>query len=142
MNPLAIFCSSVVVRQQIAGQLPDGELIERHVVVQGLDQPVAPDPLPGVAVLLEPVAVGVTGGVEPWQGHPLAVMRAGEQAVDEVFVGLGASVGDEGIDLLGRRRQSRQVEGHAPQERRPAGFGAGVSFSASSRGGRRRRWDG
>ena len=69
--------------QEVAGQEPDGELIERHVVVQGLDQPVAPDPLPGVAVLLEAVAVGVAGGIEPGQGHPLAVMRAREQAVDE-----------------------------------------------------------
>ena len=86
--------------QEVAGQQADGELIEGHVVVQGLDQPVAPDPLPGVAVLLEAVAVGITGGVEPGQGHPLAVMRAGEQAVHELLVGLRVGVGHEGVDLL------------------------------------------
>ena len=111
--------------QEIAGQETDGELIERHVVVQGLDQPVAPDPLPGVAVLLEPVAVGVTGGIEPWQGHPLAVMRAREQAVDEPFVRLRVGVGDEGIDLLGRRRQPRQVDREPLDEGGPVGLGRG-----------------
>ena len=36
------------------------------------------------------VRVGVAGGVEPDEGHALAEVRAGEQAVDEFFVGVGA----------------------------------------------------
>jgi hypothetical protein len=32
------------VREQITGELFDGELIERHILVEGLDDPIAPGP--------------------------------------------------------------------------------------------------
>ena len=51
--------------KEVASELLDGELIERHVVVEGFDDPVSPNILVGVAVHLEAVAVGVTGSVEP-----------------------------------------------------------------------------
>ena len=74
------------VRQQVAGQLLDRELVERHVGVEGFHHPVAPDPLPGVAILLKAVGVGVARGIEPGERHPLAVVRARQQPVDQQFV--------------------------------------------------------
>ena len=53
------------VRQQIARKLFDGELRERHVAVHRFHDPVAPHPLEGIAVLLEAVAVRVSGRIEP-----------------------------------------------------------------------------
>ena len=52
-------------RQEISRQLLAGKTIERHVGIEGLHHPVTPDPLPGVAVLLEAIGVGVAGGIEP-----------------------------------------------------------------------------
>ena len=43
----------------------------------------------------------------------LAVAGRGEQAVDQRLVGVGRRVGDERLDLLGRRRQAGQVVGDA-----------------------------
>ncbi len=51
------------VREKVAGELFDGELVEGFVLVEGADHPVAPHPLEGIAVLLEPVAIGVPCGV-------------------------------------------------------------------------------
>ena len=39
LKPVAIFCVDRGVRQQVAGELLDGELIERHVAVQRGDRP-------------------------------------------------------------------------------------------------------
>ena len=61
--------------QHVARKLLDGELVERHVVVVGVDDPVAPAPHRPLAVGLIAVGVGVAGGVEPLDGHPLAVAR-------------------------------------------------------------------
>ena len=49
-------------------------------------------------------------------------MRRGEQAVDQLLVGQRVRVGDEGVDLLRRRRQADQVE------REPADQGAAVGL--------------
>ena len=63
------------------------------------------------------VRVGVAGGVEPVDRHALAVVRRGQQAIDDLLVGVGRCVGEEGIDLGRRRRQAGQVERHAADER-------------------------
>ena len=52
-------------RQHVAGDLFDGELIERHVVVDGADYPVSPRPDGSRAILLVAVRVGITCEVEP-----------------------------------------------------------------------------
>jgi len=85
--------------QQIAGQLFDGELIERHVAIEGVDDPVAIQPDVAMVVDVVAVGVGVAGQVEPFLRHPLAVAWRGKQAVDQALVGIGPVVGDEGIDL-------------------------------------------
>ena len=125
LKPVAIFCSVGRVRQQVAGELLDRELVERHVGVQGADDPVAIGPEVAQVVALEAVRVGVAGQVEPRPGPALAELRRGEQPIDDRFVGVRARVGDERIDFRRRRRQADQIEGHAADERRAIGFRRG-----------------
>ena len=123
LKPEATFCSRVAFGQQVAGQLLDRELVERQIAVERADDPVAPRPHPAMAVDVVAVRVGVARGVEPGHGHALAVVRRLQQRVDALFVRVGRAVGEKGVDLGGRRRQARQVVGHAAQQRRLVGLG-------------------
>ena len=105
------------IRQQITGELLDGELIERLVRVEGVDDPVAPAPHEALTVRLEAIAVGVTRPVEPVLRHLLAVSRRGEQSVGEALVSTRLHICDERFHLLRRRRQPGEVEAHAADER-------------------------
>ena len=93
----------------------------RQVAIEGIDDPVAI--APGLAEIafrrqLDQVArVGVADDVEPVPAPPLAVPRRGQQAVDDSCERLGRLIGEEGIDLRGRRRQADQVE-RGPSEQR------------------------
>ena len=60
------------IRQQVAGQLLAGELVERLVRVERADHVVAVGKDPLVLVAMEADGVGVAGDVEPPHGHPLA----------------------------------------------------------------------
>ena len=84
-----------------------------------------------VAVVAD--GVGVAHQVQPVHGHALAVVRAGQQAVHLLFVGVGRRVGHERRDLRRRRRQAGQVEADAAAAAspgRPRAAGAGRSPSA------------
>ena len=109
--------------EQVAREHLGAEAVERLVGVEVLHQPVAPDPLERVAVLLEAVAVRVTRGVEPGEGHAFAVVRRGHQTIDLLLVSVGALVGEEGGGLFGRGRQTGQVERQATEQRGLRGFG-------------------
>ncbi len=110
---------AVAGRDLIGGDLEQEEAVVGHVVVEGLDDPVAigrglheESLLAGVDVAL---GVGVPGHVQPVPGPLLAVMRRGEQAVDHAA----------------RRRPGR---GRRRTRRPPRGSVAGRS-GRSSRGG-------
>ena len=64
-----------------------------------------------------PFGVGVASDIEPVPGPSLAVVRRGEQPIDDFLECSGRIVGDEIIQLLGSGRQADQVE------RRPANEG-------------------
>ena len=98
------------VRQQVAGELPRAELVERPVARERVDDPVAPRPeQPVVVVVEEAVGLAEAREVEPVVGHALGVGGRGEQAIDEALVGVGRRVRDERVDLLERRRQARSA---------------------------------
>ncbi len=107
------------VRQQVAGELLEGEPVERHVVVESADHPVAPRPHHAAAVKAVPVRVGVARGVEPVERHPFAVTRRRQQLVDDALVRARRCVGEEGINLTRSRRQTGEVEAHAPKQSLP-----------------------
>ena len=80
--------------------------------------PVAPRPDVHLDVGLVAERVGVARDVEPVGGQALRVSGGRQQTIDHALVGVGPLVAQEGVELGQRRRQPRQVEGHAPQQRR------------------------
>ena len=101
----------------VAGDLLLDEAVVRLVRVEGVDHVVAV--APGVRTILvefEAVGVGVANDVEPLGGPALAVVRRGEQAVDDLFVGVGRLVFQEGVYFVGRRRQAGEVVGDAADQ--------------------------
>src|SRR5262249_16871676 len=74
---------------------------------------------------LEAVALGEAYQVEPEEGPAFAVARRGEQTVHEAVIGVSGAVVDEGVHLIGRRRQAGGVEGDAADERDAVRVGGG-----------------
>ena len=109
--------------KEVAGQLERREAVEGHVGIKGPDDPVAESPDRARGIVGVAGAVGVTGEVEPLPGLMLAVAVVGQQPVDVAFVGIRRRIGDEGIDLLRRRRQADQIEGEAAGKHCPIGLG-------------------
>ena len=110
------------VGQQIAGDLLDGELVERHVRVVGVNDPVAVAPHRPFGVGLIAARVGVAGRVEPVDGHALAVGGRPQHLVDGVLEGVGRVFVEERGHVGLQRRQARQVEARPAQQRRPVGL--------------------
>src|SRR5262249_3401655 len=74
------------IRKQITSQLLDDEAVERHVGIEGPNDPVAVWPVFAVVVKVQPVRAAVAGGVEPVASHVLAVARRVQQAIDDLLV--------------------------------------------------------
>jgi hypothetical protein len=108
--------------QQIAGELLDCELVEGHVGVERLDDPIAPAPHVPRAIVLIAAGVGIACGVEPGERHLLSIAGRSQQAIDKPFIGIRRAIGDESSDLLGSRWQPSEVEADAPDELRGAGL--------------------
>jgi hypothetical protein len=108
----------------VAGDLLADEPVVGEIGVEGAHDVIAV--APGVAALVvvgETAAVGVAHDVEPVLRHAFAVVRTGEEAVDEIADGrggTGAMGGGERGDFVGRRRQTGEIKGGAADE------GAGV----------------
>ncbi len=103
--------------QLVAGQLLADESVVGQVGVEAADDVIA------VAVRfrpqvvgLEAVGLGVAHQIEPVGRHALAVVRAGQQPIDHLFVGVGRSVLEKGVLFVEGRRQAGQVEGDAAQQ--------------------------
>ena len=103
--------------QQVAGELFDRELIERHVRVEGVDDPIAPTPHEPLVVREIAVCVGVPRLIEPVACLMFAVARRREQSVDDSLERIRFRVREEFIDLVQRRRQASQIECDSPQQR-------------------------
>ena len=65
--------------------------------------------------------VGVADQVEPEDRHPLAIMRRGQQPVNQPFVSVGTIVAVERVDFL-RGGQPSQVETEPANQRGPVGL--------------------
>ena len=107
------------VGHQVAGELFGEELIVGQVVVESLDDPVAPEPEVAAAINGESVGVRVAGGVQPRQGHGLPEVGAGEQAAGQLLIGQRVGIGDEGSDLRGRGWQACEVQREAADQGGP-----------------------
>ncbi len=90
-------------RQKIAGQLIGQELVIREVRIESADHPVAPSPHRAIRVVVVSVGVGVARRVEPLKRKPLTIMRAGEQTIHEFPIGLRRRIGNQRVNVRGRR---------------------------------------
>ena len=73
----------------VAGYLLDDEIVEGLAVVESEDDPVTPDALIAIAIVLVAVDIRVAGGVEPRCGDVLAVARRGDESIDDLLEGVG-----------------------------------------------------
>ena len=100
-----------LVVQLIARHLFGEEHVVGLVAVERADDVVAIPPDVGpVVVVFVAVGIGVAGGIQPVTSPPLAVVRRGEQRVDQPFPRARCRVGEERRRLIGGRRQADQVE--------------------------------
>src|ERR1700733_315179 len=93
------------------------ELIGRLVCVEAVNNVVANPPRPGaMPVVLKTLGFGVANHIEPMLRPSFAIVRAGQQPIDELLVSIGRWVGFEGCNFVGRRRQAEQVVGQAADQ--------------------------
>ena len=110
------------VGQFVASQLFPNEPVVGFVGVEGADDVVAVPPGVGLGLVgLVTVGLSEAHQIEPMTPPLLAVMGRLEQAIDQMLPGLRRCIVNEGLDLLGRRRQPREVVSHPPDQRPSAG---------------------
>ena len=115
--------------EHVAGHLFEGELIEGHVAVEGLDDPIAVGPDGAVVVIMDAVGVAIPGDVEPVPPHLLAVGWVFEKLVEQGVDGGGLVFLEGGSklrDLCGSGREANDIEVDAADE--AVGFLNGVGF--------------
>ena len=113
-------------RQEIAGQLFEGELVVGHVIVERGDDPVTISPdghAEGIGTVT--FGIGITGEVEPLSGPAFAISRISQETIDEFFVSVGRFVVEEQIDFGLSGRQATEIEAEAADECITVGFQAG-----------------
>ena len=101
----------------IAGELLLHEEIVGLVVVEASDDIVAV--VPGTVarmVVFKPFALGVADDIEPVPPPAFAVVRRGEEIVDEAGPGGVRGIGHEGLDLFRARRQADEIDEQPPYE--------------------------
>ena len=89
------------VGNQVARHLLENKAVEWHVVVQGPDYPVPPNPHIADPVVLVPVGIGITGRIQPIGRHLFPVLGRGKQTIHHLFISIGRLIRHKGIDLLG-----------------------------------------
>ena len=109
--------------EKVAGNLLDGELIERHVAIERVDDPVAPPPHFTDAVGLIPIGIAIARCFHPAEGHALGISRRRQQPVDDFLVRARGFVVQERMHFDRRGRQTGQIERDTPDQRAPVGFG-------------------
>ena len=123
----ADFHRGIIPPDHIAREMLGDETVERLVVIQRADDVVAERP--GVVrddIALKARALAKAHDIEPVPAPLLAVVRAGEQFVDEVFIGLIGLIRPmglihESLHFLGRWRQAGEVVGGPADERARVG---------------------
>ena len=111
------------VRQQVAGDLPEDEIVDAHVAVEGADDPVTPGPEMVEPVGLIAVGVRIARDVEPVDGHAFTVGRRGEQSIHEPLISLRRAVADVSVNFFDRGWKADQIERQPANKMFPVGLG-------------------
>ncbi len=105
-------CLGVVRRQRVGGKLFAYKLAVGDILVQGVDDVIAVGPRIGAAfVFVVAMGVAVVDDIKPVPRPAFAVARRREEAVDELFIGIGRRVVDKRVDFLGRGGEAVEIEG-------------------------------
>ncbi len=115
---------ALVLGQLIGCELSGDEAIERHVVVEGANHPVAIQVRVRIGVVAAAVGIEAPivvlaepGDVEPHAPPRLTVGRRLEQAIDDLRDCLRRVVLQERIHFFGCRRHAGQIDGRAAEQR-------------------------
>ena len=111
--------------ENISGDLLHHEAVIGFVGVEAADHVVSI--VPGVVpkpVVLESLALGIARDIQPVPTPVLSVARRSQQPFDQVAVGPGILVVDEGLHLGGGWRESQEGEVQPSNQGRPVGRGA------------------
>ena len=116
------------VDQFIPGKLFGEKAVVWHIVVERPDYIVAISPDPFVRIDLGQIGVGqsvvdIARRVEPVPAPTLAVVRRGQQRIDESLVGIGLRIGEKRCDRRRFRGQTDQIEIRTTDQRTAIGLG-------------------
>ncbi len=100
--------------QQVARDLLDGELVERHVLVERLDHPVAIRPHLAVIIEMQTMRVSIPRRIQPVTRPMLPISGRFQQPLHQFQISVLGFVLHETLHLGWRRRQTGQIERHAP----------------------------
>ena len=105
-------------RDQVSRQHLPGELIKRHVVIQGMNQPIPPGPHGSGRVILKSIGIGVSSSLQPIPCHPFSVPGRLEESINRFFVSIRRFVLQEFSHFGFGRWHACQVECHATKQLR------------------------
>ena len=112
------------IRQKIAGNLLNAELVKGHVVIHRADHPVAVAPGIGPGpVFFITIRVGIARCIQPVTAPALAIVRIRQHAIDHGFISARGVILHKRIHGLRRGRQTKQVVVNALDECVAVGFG-------------------
>ena len=106
--------------KQISGELFDGELIVRHIVVERMNHPIAVGPKIPCQILLVPFGIGVASQIEPQAAPMLPETWMDEQLLDHAFdrsIAIELVFSDKSLDPRSLRVQADEVEPKTPDQR-------------------------
>ena len=142
-------------REDVPGDLLAQELVVRFVRVEGIDDVIAIAPRERHRVVRSLArSIRVAHDIEPVASPAFAVMRRGQQAIDDFREGVCRFVGEKSVDFLRRRWKAAEIERRPadqgalvrrrrrlPTCRREAGIHKAIDLGRGwrSRGGRRQR---
>ena len=92
--------------KHVARNLLDGELVERQIRVDGVDDPIPKQPDRTAAVFLVAIGVRVTGQVEPTPSPPFAIVRGMTGADPPIARKPPVSIPDKFVRFLWSRRNA------------------------------------
>ena len=108
---------------KIAGEQVAREFVVGQVAVQGPDQPIPPRPdvrSKGIGSIAG--GIGIPGQIQPHPGPALPEMGRCQETIHKTLVGVGATIRHESSHLVGRGRQSGEVQGQPPDQGRSIGL--------------------
>ena len=104
------------VGQEVAGHLLDGELVKRHVPVEGVDDPIAVRPNRARQIFFIAIGICVTRYIQPLAGPAFAIVRRSQQSIHNLVVGIRAAVREIVVDLLQRGRKADKIKAQTPDK--------------------------